>query len=119
MSEIFEDNYTTNHEGNGVWMVIKGSPDYQSAKDERYCQLMRFERRLVDYFYEKLYEKKDSHRHWVVVVKYGSKTLYLNTALEKFSDWFYSDTILVRGGHAWEYKNRISGHKKYRNKPRD
>ena len=118
MAEIFEDKYQTEHKWNGVWKVIKGSPDYQSAKDDSCCYLIRLERRLVDYYSERLYEKKDSYRHWVVVVKYGSKTLYINTTLDDFSDWFFSDNILVKGGHAWEYKNRISQHKQYRNKPK-
>lgn len=115
--EIFESDYETNFTGNGVWKVLDGIPDNQGAK--RHYDLIRLERRMVDYFYQKLYEKKDSHRHWVTVVKYGSKTLYLACKLEEFSNWFYSDTILCEGGHAWHYKNRVTEHKKYRLKPKD
>lgn len=119
MADIFEDKYESEYKRDGVWKVIKGgTPDYQSAKDDSNCYLMRLDRRIVDYYYEKLYVKKDSHRHWVVAVKYGSKILYLNTTLEEFSDWFFSDSILVNGGHAWEYRNRKAQHAKYRNRPK-
>ena len=114
--EIFESEYESAHEFNGVWEEIIGKPDYQSAKNN--FRYIRLERRLVDYFYQKLYEKKDSHRHWITVVKYGSKTIYLNADLKEFSSWFFSDSILLDGGHAWKYNNRRFEYTKYRNKPK-
>lgn len=115
--EVFETDPSPSTVNSNVWKVLDGKPDYQGAK--RYYELIKLERRLVDYFYEKLYEKKDSHRHWVTIVKYGSKTLYLACNIKEFSNWFFSDTILFEGGHAWHYKNRVTEHNKYRLKPKD
>lgn len=116
-NETFSEKYRANYEKHGVWMAMTSKPDFQGYRNS--CKPFRFERRIVDYFYEKLYEQKDSHRHWCVVLRYGSKLFYVDTTLEAFSDWFYSDNILVDPGHTWEYRNRKAGHKKYRNKPRD
>lgn len=117
INETFSEKYRANFERHGVWMAMMTKPDFQGFKSS--CKPVRFERRLVDYYYEFLYEKKDSHRHWCVVLRYGSKVFYIDTTLEAFSDWFYSDSILVDPGRNWEYRNRKAGHKKYRNKPRD
>lgn len=116
-NETFSEKYRANYEKNGVWMAMATKPDFQGYKSS--CKPIRFERRLVDYYYEKLYELKDSHRHWCVILRYGSKLFYIDTTLEAFSDWFYSDSILVDPGRNWEYRNRKAGHKKYRNKPKD
>lgn len=102
--EIFESNNTMNFQGNSVWKMLRGKPNYQGAK--RYYEMIRLERRLVDYFYERLYEEKDSHCHWILIVKYGSKIIYLSDSIENFSKWFFSDSILVQKGPNWEYKNR-------------
>ena len=117
-TEIFEDRYTESQfEREGVFMADMTPPDWQQWY--KYCKPIKLERRLVDYFYERRWHKKDSHTNWAVVVKYGSKKIYLNATLEDVSKWFFSDSICISGGHAWEYKNRKSKHSKYRNKPKE
>jgi hypothetical protein len=72
-----------------------------------FLRKIKLERRMVDYFYERHFFKKDVFDHWIVVVKYGSRILYLSGIhLDKFSDWYYSENPAVKGGRIWKWEGR-------------
>lgn len=86
---------------------------------------IKLERRMIDYFYERHYSGKaakeggvPAYDHWVLVVKYGSRILYLTIAIDKFSDWYYSENPAVKGGRIWKWEGREFSFRKNRAKIR-